>query len=999
MNKGSRTVEHTFNEALGAGLRTAKARWAAEPQIVKVEQTGTLCGGAGKRPDILIQDSESPPIVVETSFSPPDSDKDAIGRLGEKTTQTGHAITMAAAVAIPESYRAFDLAQITEKLVGGAPLNYALHSQPKTNPESCRRWPARGFVSGTVYDFARFLSAALPREDIEQVGSSVANQVDQAAERLEQQLPKKQQQRIARLALQRTAFKGLRTTMVLWLNALLTQQRLHQQGVRNIPSVDFTSNEPPTPSVQANIWRDILKLNWRMIFAPAVTVLEQAGNYNPGATASALSLLIRAAEQIEVARLGTQINVGAELFPKLSDDRKQAAAFYTQPAAAELLAALTIRYEDKDDWGSTDFFTQYRLADMACGTGTLLRAGYRRICSFHQRDGGTSKTLEKLHQDAMESGLIGTDISPIAAHLTASSLAAIGAGNPYGETEIGWLNVGSARGNTGALEYLQNSSQSDLLVEVAGRSHGSEDERKSVKIVDWSVDWVLMNPPYSRTRGGQSAFDIAGLSNDERGACQRRWGELTRSLPVSKKAGMAASFLALAERKVRREGRIGFVLPLTAGFADSWAATRHMIEMRYKDITAVAVAAGQALGDAALSADTHMEEMLLVATRREKGDLLGKPAPIRCVTLRHPPMRVGEAGEIARAISRSIKKLGKHGLSHPIRAGGDEIGQVAIFHAGGKGRPWGPLGVVHADLALAAGKLTEGILGHLCEEASLGVRMTTIGELFDVGPTHHLIGHQHGREPIGAFELHPVTDETDALGKDRFLWAAQSRAQRQLVVSPTHKGITVRGSHQQDEMRRKRSTLFYARNMRWTSQALLSAITEQACMGGRAWTTLRHNDANLLKAFALWANSTFGMIVHWTQGQRTQTGRSTTQIAALKRIPCPDLSRLSSAARLRAAEQLDRLAPQTLRPACQAHADSVRMQIDDAVCEMFRLMPHAGGFVAQSRDEYNDQVVGSHYAQLQNVAAILRRLWCAEPSVHGSNRTALALLNQVGGSE
>ena len=48
------------------------------------------------------------------------------------------------------------------------------------------------------------------------------------------------------------------------------------------------------------------------------------------------------------------------------------------------------------------------------------------------------ESVKRLHLDAMESGLIGTDISPIAAHLTASSLAAIGMGEPYGEN-VYWL--------------------------------------------------------------------------------------------------------------------------------------------------------------------------------------------------------------------------------------------------------------------------------------------------------------------------------------------------------------------------------------------------------------------------------------------------------------------------------------------------------------------------------------------------------------------------------
>ena len=157
-----------------------------------------------------------------------------------------------------------------------------------------------------------------------------------------------------------------------------------------------------------------------------------------------------------------------------------------------------------------------------------------------------------------------------------------------------------------------------------------------------------MNPPYSRTRGGQSAFDIAGLSDRDRAACQKRWRELVKNEPVNNQAGMAASFLALARQKVKPGGRIGFVLPLTAAFADAWSRTRQMIEEDFEDIVAVASSEGS------LSADTGMQEMLLAATRRQEKSRA--PSPIRCVTLRSIPSRLGEAGEMARAIRQAVRQ-------------------------------------------------------------------------------------------------------------------------------------------------------------------------------------------------------------------------------------------------------------------------------------------------------------------------------------------------------
>ncbi len=980
MTDRGRSIEEQFNFAMGEALRDTTARWRASPGLILVEQTGVLSGrgNTGRRPDILVLDHHTPPVVVECSFDEADADRDAAARLGARVRIGRLQIRTAVSVHIPEPFRARELRSAIEALKNGARIRYALHqlvSDPGSGPApgSFRRWPATGFLEGAVYDLAALLSAAaLPKEDIERVADEIARLVNEAADGLEAALPETTKRAIAERVHQRSFLKGLRTTMVLWLNALLTQQRLHGQEVVYAHPLDFTGRGLPLPSEQIAVWRRIQRENWRAIFDPAIEVLEIAGNSSPRATGEALAALTRAVEKIESARLGLHINVGAELFPKLSEDRKQAAAFYTQPATAELLAGLTLRQGDLPDEERADgaLFANRSLADLACGTGTLLRAGYRRVAAFHERAGGTMDSVAALHRAAMESGLVGTDISPIAAHLTSSSLAAVGTGEPYGDTRIGWVRVGGATAAVGSLEYLRSARVADLFQSLAGRSTGNGEIDSSVEVRERSVDWILMNPPYSRTRGGQSAFDVAVLSDEERKSCQKRWGVLTKGEPVNRRAGMAASFLALARKKIKRGGRIGFVLPLTAAFAESWAMTRSMIEREFEDIVAVAVAAGQALGRDAFSADTGMEEMLLV------GNAAPPPRPgrrnIRLITLKRPVNRVGEAGEIARAILATLEDAVGDGSIHPIVAGSEEIGQVCVFEVSGDGAPWGPLGAAHMGLALATEALAGGRLEFSDFSESLRVEMSVIGDVFEVGPTHDRIGHPAEGDGRGAFRFHPVTGPNDALGDDRALWAADSTAQRRLLVSPTHKGSapsSVGSEAQREAMRRYRSTLHYARNMRWTSQALLTAATERPVMGGRTWTALLHDDETVRKAFALWTNSILGMMVHWTQGQRTQTGRSTTQIAALHRIPCPRLDRLPEAALRRAAARFDDLAARELLPACQAHADPARIAIDDAVRDMFGFSDEAA-----------------------SVMAALRRLWCSEPSVHGRNRKALALL-------
>ena len=966
--------EPSFNEALGAALRQAVARWRESPDAVQVERTRTIADAPGKHPDILVTDGDAWPVAIEASFDGRDADRDALRRLGLETEAKGLPIETAVAVHVPATYRQRARERIEVDLLRGSELTYSFHQ--RTGEGATRRWPEQGFVLGTVFDLAAMLPlVALPREFVDQAATDVAKQVQWAADRLQDATTPDQQERIAAHVQQRTGLKGLTTIMMLWLNALLTQAALHERH-RWVPSPESCrdSGGYPIPEDLAAAWRAILQKNWRPIFEPAQNVMEKAGAICGHGTSSALRCLLKAVNTIKVRRLGSHINVGAELFPKLSDDRKEAAAFYTQPAAAEFLAVLTITEDSlppETSWGDPALWEHARLADMACGTGTLLRAGYRRVAALHEASGAASvRSTVLLHRTAMETGLYGTDISPIASHLTSSSLAAMGSGDPYRADHVGWVRVGGKPPKTGALEYFQADQMDDLFGTAGGRSTGVKEEGDgSVYVGDESLAWALMNPPYSRTRGGQSAFDVAGLTDAERKACQQRWRALTRDKAASNQAGMAASFVALADQKLRPGGRIGFVLPLTAAFADTWTPTRQLLETGYVDVVAVAVLGGKALGRDAISADTGMEEMMLVATKRPDGK--GAVEAIRCVTLYAPLVDPAFARETARSVARTLREMGDGHL--PVRAGDDEIGHAVVFRTDGSGRPWSPLGAASPVLGAFADALgMSGVFGDLAglRSATAGVAFGRMQDLFAVGPTHDLIGHPEGGDPRGAFQFRPLPPGAAIVG-DSALWRADAKSQRQLEVRPTHQGYVPQSLEDRDQarMRKRASTLFYARNLRWTSQSLLAATTGKPVMGGRAWTALEHAEPHVLKAFSLWANSTLGGLLHWSCGQRTQTGRSTTQIGALKRMPVPLLDRLDAPALAAAAATFDRIKNRPLLPLCQAHQDPVRHEIDAAVVRMLALPAWA------------DEVVKE-----------LRSLWCREPSVHGNNKAALALL-------
>lgn len=956
MSSKGRLHEQGFNYALAASLRKCSPVWGTDGYI-NAERVGD---SSGKRIDISIDIPDMPPVAIECAYGGDDG-RDAASRIDDSGS-----FDTAISVNIPPSFQAMARREVEVALDGGAEIGYAVLQR------GGYRFPEPGYLNGSVRDLAAFMQvASVSKDSVEQIADEVVGRINRAAAMLAKGLSEVDTAEISASMSQRSILTGVRTTAVLWLDALLVQNMIRHANptIAKLP----LHTEPVRPQALVKEWRKILETNWHSIFEQAVVALERAARSYDKCIGEALRSLLEGVEILNSARLGSHINVGAELFPKISEDRKQAAAFYTMPSTAELLVALTIQPQDRNDWRDADLFKQLKIADLACGTGTLLRAGLRRVVMLHTNAGGDSASLDVIYRDSMEGGLTGTDVSPIASHLSVSSLVLEGNGKPYAASNIGWVGVGHETSDrmggltVGSLEFFAKGRNVDAFATHEALHRGNDDSnpRNWVEAEDGSMDYVLMNPPYSRTRSGQSAFDIAGLTSAERKGCQKRWGKLTADQPADKRAGMAASFLCLARNKIRPGGKIGFVLPLTAAFAQSWDKTRAMLVTEFEDILAVAVPGGST-GAENMSADTHMGEMLLVATKRKiKRDDI---SPVLCISLDKLPNRSGEAGEYGRMMMRAVNAMTN---SHcPIQAGDAEIGRAARFEPAKATSPWSHLSAHNAELSTVASKLASGVFEDITtqQQTKLNCPMITLDELFTVGPTHDRIGHPRGGDGRGAFAFDKIQNENDTLGKNRALWEASARTQTTLRVLPTHKGVVV-DQKAADAICDTRGMLHYARNLRWTSQKLVAATTPHPVYGGRAWTTLQAEDENMLRVFALWANSTLGAIVHWTRGSRTQQGRAGVQVNAIKQIPCPNLRLLPPNELAVAAAVFEKLADQELLPVCQLHADHVRHEIDRAVMIMLGL-PH------------NADALGA-----------LRTLWCAEPSVHGGNAQALAMLS------
>ena len=167
-------------------------------------------------------------------------------------------------------------------------------------------------------------------------------------------------------------------------------------------------------------WRKILKVNYWSIFDIATRLLAIIPVQSSKELIGRLSLT---AEALLENNLMRSHDLTGTVFQRLISDRKFLAAYYTRPASAALLVGLAVNSHSllsDNDWSDPEQVKSLRVADFSCGTGTLLSTAYQRISQLHELYGGDSASL---HPDMMASVLLGCDILPAAAHLTASMLS------------------------------------------------------------------------------------------------------------------------------------------------------------------------------------------------------------------------------------------------------------------------------------------------------------------------------------------------------------------------------------------------------------------------------------------------------------------------------------------------------------------------------------------------------------------------------------------------
>ncbi len=717
----------------------------------------------------------------------------------------------------------------------------------------------------------------------------------------------------------------------------------HLSGVQPIDSPYLWSSVTGEgiPSRIAVEWRKIEQVDYKPLSTIAAEMLEDQ-DLSPK-IGRALKAVHDTIEEHFEAGLSATTNVAAAVWQELTPDRDERAVNYTRPHRAEMLANMTSSRLERH--------SEARYAEICAGTGTLARATEENIRFRHYAE---SSDKTSVHATRMKNRIQLTDISQQSVSVATANLTSL-------EPESGFdhSNIFAITTSGGALDFLSPEG----VTSVGSRLIGSFGEESGMLVLDaGSVGICCNNDPYFRSRGGASN----PISSREMSRYKRLADRKLRGV-ANGQAGLA-TFMHVIEHEMLANGAPhGKVLPLTAAHAPTYEGFRRNIENDYGDVIAISTAAG---GGDSMSDDTGIQEMLLIGTKRESGR--GDRA-VTCVNLVEDFQTKLEAKMYADAVMRTLASGAESGEIYV----GDFVATFNRMENLGRGQPWYSLGSSGPYT-----KLTDFVTRGLAwdpstdYETAFGMPMVTLGDLAEIGPTHHLIGClPNSSSPSGAFWMEPV-DGANA-PQNASLWAVDFRSQTQMTILPTHNGTPRGDSTAATQMLASSGNFYISRNLRQSAQTIAMAFTEEACMGGRSWTTIRAQ-TDVARAIALFLNSTYGMLIRIGYGLSTDRGRSTIQIRAIPGHPIPDFADNSSAgenARSLASESFDDLRQLTLKRISLSATDPNRAKIDEVVTKMLGL-------------DWN--------LTTENMLDNWRRLMCQQPTVHNETRATLEELREAG---
>ena len=739
---------------------------------------------------------------------------------------------------------------------------------------------------------------------------------------------------IARTDQEKDRSAARRIGCLVLFNALAFHDRL--AGINeNVPTIRETWGESGINGLRETWVRICEEIDYVPVFELAIGLLDILRNGPEEVFSPTIRFLIRA---VEDTRQLEGHDLSGRLFHTLLTDAKFTGAYYTSIPAATLLTRLVFHdWPSQVDWADYEFPASLNVADLACGTGTLLIAVAAEAERRHLLAGG--QKVAELHKAMVEQALRGYDVQLSAVHFAATGLAMLNPDIEFNRMNLYVMPLGVSGSNVslGSLEFLGRDivpAQYALSPEEFGIAHGDVgrvsasgmrgvEEHVNAELPE--LDLAIMNPPFTRSVFGNLLF--GNVPSTARAKLRSRLSDLLQHRFASSTAGLGSAFVAAASPKLRPgEGRLALVLPATVCTGPSWEQTRTLIERNFV-LNMVITSHDPERWN--FSDSTDLSEALLIATRRAEGDS-SMEHRTTFVNLWQNPDSVVSAHSIAQAItsttSASLEETGTALLEVSERHVGEVFSSPMQMSSG---RQWIGVQFARADLVRSAlSLLREGKVQLPGNSMVSEVPICGLVELGQIGPDIR--------------DVHDGFDRTDSVTAYPMVENHDTKVRKHLSTEPDRylvplvrprKGRKLK--HSYDLWPKAGRLLLGARF--WLNTARVVAMRSSENVLASMWWPVRIEDESTEKALSLWLNSSLGLLTLLATRNTTRGSWVQLKKADLKLMPVLDTRCLSTSQLRRLSNLFDHISEAEFESLPGMVECPARRQLDDGISEILDL--------------------------------------------------------------
>ena len=721
------------------------------------------------------------------------------------------------------------------------------------------------------------------------------------------------------------------------VNAMMFQEVLAQSDER-VKQLEAFRHDPDFISSLADHWKFILEeINYYPIFHIAHELL--CCITSDVSAIRALKGLAQRAKLIVGWRAPLRHDLAGRIYHQLLAEAKYLGAYYTSIPASVLLAKVALNPADWEvDWSDLGKVGRLRVADLACGTGTLLMAAADAMVENHIRDSAGAKKLPqltKVHRLIVEKVLYGFDVLHSAIHLTASTLALRVPDVPINVTNLATLPHAGAHDELGSLEFLSTSTidASGLFTQPPSRLAGKKDGSPHVASLP-PLDLCIMNPPFTSSRQPNLLFGSVPAKDRER--MQKKLKRLVKelNLPASITAGLGSVFVALGDQYLKAGGRLALVLPRSLLSGVSWGKTRKMIADKYRLEYAIVSHEPHHWN---FSENTSLSEVLVVA-RKLGGSQQNKTGNVICVNLWKNPRKIEGltlAHSLMKISASKLPTLERSGGAHSLFVGDRKFGEVvAVPWNELKNELWSfPCSFAQSELVRTSYGLRRGRMRLPGEKSAHVIPVCPLGKLGELGPDP--------RDVYDAFDLATYKTAYPALWGHDPMHVQNMTPKANAFLEPLSKPREGRKLRKSEDIWPKSACTLITMRTRLNTKRLAAVRLSMKVLSDVWWPFMMHGKkpttVDAEKALVLWLNSTVGFLILLAHREETEGAWVQFKKPVLQSMPVLDTRELGARSLRKLSAAFDDLSEKGLWAFPELADDPIRAKIDDAVASALGL--------------------------------------------------------------